>query len=169
MPEQKCQDILHLFRLIGRSGSRQLHLFLLVVCCDFKHEKLGAFSCKRRGLCPNCGARRIAESLALLVDDVLGGYPVRQWVLSIPIPPRLLLARYPSELNKVMQIIHRAIPTHIANKAGFTNKQAKTGAVTLLFLRGSCSWFNLRDRVSGVRVNSIALKVYSAPTYFALK
>ncbi|WP_250884148.1 transposase [Glaciecola sp. XM2] len=31
-----------------------------------------------------------------------------------------------------MQIIHRAISTHIVNKAGFTNKQAKTGAVTLI-------------------------------------
>lgn len=30
-----------------------------------------------------------------------------------------------------MSIIHRAISTHIVNKAGFTNKQAKTGAVTL--------------------------------------
>ncbi|WP_244885007.1 transposase zinc-binding domain-containing protein [Glaciecola punicea] len=30
-----------------------------------------AFSCKRRGFCPSCGARRMAESAALLVDDVL--------------------------------------------------------------------------------------------------
>jgi hypothetical protein len=30
-----------------------------------------------------------------------------------------------------MGIIHRAISTHIVNRAGFSNKQAKTGAVTL--------------------------------------
>ena len=48
----------------------------------------------------------MAESAKLLVDDVLGGYPIRQWVLSLPIPLRLLLARYPKELSKVMQIIH---------------------------------------------------------------
>ena len=46
----------------------------------------------------------MAESAALLVDDVLQGYPIRQWVLSLPIPLRLLLARYPSELSKVMLI-----------------------------------------------------------------
>jgi hypothetical protein len=63
-------------------------------------------SCKRRGFCPSCGARRMAESAALLVDDVLKGYPVRQWVLSLPIPLRLLLARYPSELGEVSGIIH---------------------------------------------------------------
>jgi len=51
--------------------------FLRVVCGDCKHEKLVAFSCKRRGFCPSCGARRMAESAALLVDDVLRGYPIR--------------------------------------------------------------------------------------------
>jgi ribosomal protein S27E len=45
--------------------------FLRVVCGDCKHEKLVAFSCKRHGFCPSCGARRMAESAALLVDDVL--------------------------------------------------------------------------------------------------
>jgi hypothetical protein len=28
-----------------------------------------AFSCKRRGFCPSCGARRMAESAALLVEE----------------------------------------------------------------------------------------------------
>jgi hypothetical protein len=31
-----------------------------------------------------------------------------------------------------MDIIHRAISTHIASRAGFSNKQAKTGAVTII-------------------------------------
>jgi ribosomal protein S27E len=56
------------------------HDFLRVVCGDCKHEKLVAFSCKRRGLCHSCGARRMEESAALLVDDVLCGYPIRKWV-----------------------------------------------------------------------------------------
>jgi ribosomal protein S27E len=119
------------------------HGFLRVVCGDCKHEKLLAFSCKRRGFCPSCGARRMAESAALLVDDVLKGYPVRQWVLSLPIPLRLLLARYPNELSKVMRIIHRAISTHIVNKAGFSNKQAKAGAVTLIQRFGSALNLNI--------------------------
>jgi ribosomal protein S27E len=127
------------FLRCGRLG----HGFLRVVCGDCKHEKLVAFSCKRRGFCPSCGARRMAESIALLVDDVLKGYPIRQWVLSLPIPLRLLLARNPSELSKIMQIIHRAISTHIVNKAGFTNKQAKTGAVTLIQRFGSALNLNI--------------------------
>jgi hypothetical protein len=61
----------------------------------------------------------MAESAALLVDDLLKGYPIRQWILSLPIPLRLLLARYLSELGKVLGIIHHAISTNIANRAGF--------------------------------------------------
>ncbi|WP_435787369.1 transposase [Alteromonas sp.] len=119
------------------------HGFLRVACGHCKHEKLVAFSCKRRGFCPSCGAIRMAISAALLVDDVLKGYPIRQWVLSLPIPLRLLLARYPSELGKVLGIIHRAISTHIVNRAGFSNKQAKTGAVTLIQRFGSALNLNI--------------------------
>ncbi|MFT5675658.1 MAG: ribosomal protein S27E, partial [Paraglaciecola sp.] len=49
--------------------------FLRVRCEDCHHEHLVAFSCKRRGFCPCCGARRMAESAALLVDDVLPHEP----------------------------------------------------------------------------------------------
>ncbi|MGK0371913.1 MAG: hypothetical protein ACJAW1_002157 [Glaciecola sp.] len=85
----------------------------------------------------------MADSAAFLVDDVLCGYPVRQWVLSLPIPLRLLLARYPRELNKVIRIIHRAISTHIVSQAGFSNQQAKTGAVTLIQRFGSALNLNI--------------------------
>jgi ribosomal protein S27E len=60
------------------------HGFLRVKCESCQAEKLVAFSCKRRGFCPSCGARRMAETVALLVDDVLPRQPVRQWVLSLP-------------------------------------------------------------------------------------
>jgi hypothetical protein len=31
-----------------------------------------------------CGAMRMIESAALLVDEVLPSVPIRQWVLSVP-------------------------------------------------------------------------------------
>lgn len=55
-----------------------------------RDEKLLAFSCKKRGFCPSCGARRMADSAALLVDDILPHQPIRQWVLSVPFPLRFL-------------------------------------------------------------------------------
>ena len=68
------------------------HGFLRLRCADCGHDKLVAFSCKRRGFCISCGARRMAQTAAHLVDHVIPHVPVRQWVLSLPIPLRLLLA-----------------------------------------------------------------------------
>ena len=49
------------------------HGFLRVRCEDCHAEKRVAFSCKRRGFCPSCGARRMTDSAALLSDEVLQG------------------------------------------------------------------------------------------------
>jgi hypothetical protein len=59
-----------------------VHGFLRVRCAECAQEKLVAFSCKKRGFCPSCGARRMAETAAHLVDHVIPPVPVRQWVLS---------------------------------------------------------------------------------------
>ena len=85
------------------------HGFLRLRCGDCGHEKLVAFSCKRRGFCPSCGARRMAQSAAHLVDNVIPQVPVRQWVLSFPIPLRILFAAHPQLLTPVLQVIHRVI------------------------------------------------------------
>ena len=80
----------------------------LRLCCDACHaEHLLAFSCKRRGFCPSCGARRMVESAALLVDEVLPPEPIRQWVLSVPFPLRFLFASRPA----LMQARHWALST----------------------------------------------------------
>ena len=48
-------------------------------CPDCGHDFLVAFSCKGRGLCPSCNARRMAETAAHLIDHVFPPLPVRQW------------------------------------------------------------------------------------------
>jgi hypothetical protein len=48
-----------------------------------------------------------------------------------------MLARYTSWLHKALGIIDRAISTHIMSRVDFTNKQAKTGAVTIIQRFGS--------------------------------
>jgi len=125
------------------SCGRLEHGFLRVRCEDCHHEHLVAFSCKRRGFCPSCGARRMVETAALLVDDVLPHKPIRQWVLSFPYPLRFLLANNPQVMGKVLGIVNRAISTHLINKAGFKKMQAHTGAVTLIQRFGSALNLNL--------------------------
>ena len=55
------------------------HGFLRLRCGECGHDKLLAFSCKRRGFCPSCGARRMSQTAAHLVDHVIPHVPVRQW------------------------------------------------------------------------------------------
>jgi len=44
------------------------HSFLRLRCGECGHDKLLAFSCRRRGFCPSCGARRMSQTAAHLVD-----------------------------------------------------------------------------------------------------
>lgn len=117
--------------------------FLRVRCQDCHHERLIAFSCKRRGFCPSCCAKRMIESTALLVDKILPYQPIRQWVLSVPYPLRLLFAKQPIVLGKVLGIVHRAIATYLIKKTGFTHKIARTGAVTFIQRFGSALNLNV--------------------------
>jgi hypothetical protein len=72
----------------------------------------------------------MAESAALLVDDVLPEQPVRQWVLSFPFQLRFLFASNPGVMGQVLGIVFRVISGALLKKAGFTRKHGMTGAVT---------------------------------------
>jgi ribosomal protein S27E len=76
--------------------------FLRLRCEHCHAEKLVSFSCKKRGFCPSCGARRMAETAALLADEVLPERPMRQWVLSLPHALRFLSATDADALTLVL-------------------------------------------------------------------
>ena len=85
----------------------------------------------------------MADSAALLVDDILPHQPMRQWVLSVPFPLRFLFASNPKVITRVLAIVYRTIATHLTHKAGFTKPSAKTGAVTLIQRFGSALNLNI--------------------------
>ena len=85
----------------------------------------------------------MAESAALLVDEVFPEQPVRQWVLSFPYPLRFLFASRPAIMGKVLGIVYRCIATHLIKKAGSSCKVGHTGAVTLIQRFGSALNLNL--------------------------
>jgi ribosomal protein S27E len=101
------------------------HGFVRVRCAECAHEKLVAFSCKRRGFCPSCGARRMAESAAVLVEEVIPRVPVRQWVLSFPVPLRILFAAQPELLTPVLRIVHRVIARFLLKQAGLSPRHSR--------------------------------------------
>lgn len=123
------------------------HGFLRVRCDSCHHEKLVAFSCKKRGLCPSCGARRMVDSSALLTDEVLPKVPLRQWVLSVPFQLRFLFASYPGLMGRALGIVYRTIATWLIHKGGFTHSSARTGAVTFIQRFGSALNLNVHFHI----------------------
>jgi hypothetical protein len=119
------------------------HGFLRVVCEQCHAERLVAFSCKQRGFCPSCGARRMAESARHLADDVFGARPVRQWVLSVPFPLRWLFASKPQVIGPVLAIVQRVIGNSLADQAGVGRASAQCGAVSLIQRFGSALNLNV--------------------------
>jgi hypothetical protein len=108
------------------------HGFLRAQCTSCHHEMLVAFSCKKRGFCPSCGARRMSVTAAHLVDHVLPHKNIRQWVLTFPVPIRLCLAVRPKVMARALDIAHLVIGQYYRKKAGLTANNSKSGAVTLI-------------------------------------
>jgi hypothetical protein len=93
------------------------HGFCRVRCAECGQDELVAFSCKRRGFCPSCGARRMAETAAHLVDHVLPDVPYRQWVLSLPHRVRFLCAHDHELCAGVRRIFAHAVSGHYRRRA----------------------------------------------------
>ena len=132
--------------------------FLRLKCDSCAHEKLIAFSCKKRGFCNSCGARRMSEQAVFLTDWVLPKVRVRQWVLSVPIPMRYWMARNPKLMGVVLSIFLRVITGFQREKAkslGF--KGGESGFVTLIQrFGGSC---NLNVHFHTLAIEAVYRKV----------
>jgi hypothetical protein len=111
------------------------HGFLRLGCDTCQHEMLLAFSCKRRGFCPSCAGRRMAQTAAHLVECVIPWVPTRQWVVSVPIPLRYWMAASKDLTAKVHTIIRTTIAQYYVNQAvkrGIARQQVQSGSVTFL-------------------------------------
>ncbi|MCZ8100479.1 MAG: IS91 family transposase, partial [Burkholderiales bacterium] len=60
----------------------------------------------------------MSQTAAHLVDHVIPLVPVRQWVLSLPIPLRLLLAAQPELVTPVQGVVQRVLERHLRDAAG---------------------------------------------------
>jgi hypothetical protein len=89
----------------------------------------------------------MAETAALLSDEVFPDVPLRQWVISFPFPLRYLFAAHPHAMGKVLRIIYRAISTHLLHKAGLQLNDGATGAVTLIQRFGSALNLNIHFHI----------------------
>lgn len=70
----------------------------------------------------------MAETAALLAEEVFPDVPLRQWVISFPFPLRYLFAAHPQAMGKVLGVFYRAISTYLIYKAGYRLRDSTTGA-----------------------------------------
>ena len=68
---------------------------------------------------------------------------MRQWVLSLPIPLRLLLAAQPVLVTPVLQVVHRVITRRLLDQTGCNAFEADGGAITLIQRFGSAANLNI--------------------------
>jgi hypothetical protein len=116
------------------------HGFLRLGCDTCHHELLVPFSCKRRGFCPSCAGRRMAQMAAHLVEQVLPWVPTRQWVVSVPIPLRYWMACSQDLTAQVHTIIRATIGQYYVNQAvqrGSERAIVHPGSVTFIQRFGS--------------------------------
>jgi hypothetical protein len=116
------------------------HGFLRLGCDTCHKELLLAFSCKRRGFCPSCAGRRMAQTAAHLVERVLPWVPTRQWVVSVPVPLRYWMAASQELTAQVHTIIRTTIGQYYVNKAvarGLKRASLQPGSVTFMQRFGS--------------------------------
>ena len=120
------------------------HGFTVLSCDACGQQVPVAFSCKHRGLCPSCCAKRTSEIAVHLVDNVLPIAPYRQWVTTFPYALRYWLA----SSRKLTGIVHRRVAamiqlyyTHKAEERGI--KGAVAGGVTFVQRFGSALNLNV--------------------------
>jgi hypothetical protein len=89
-------------------------------------------------------ARRTSQTAAHMVDQVIPHLPVRQWVLSLPIPLRVLLAAQPELVAPVLQVVQRVITRHLLAGAQIEADEGHGGAVTLIQRLGSAASLNIQ-------------------------
>jgi hypothetical protein len=121
------------------------HGFLRLHCDACGHDRLVTFSCKRRGFCPSCGGRRMADTAAHLVDRVLPAVPVRQWVLTLPYPLRYRCAYDAPLTSEVLRAFLRALFSALRRRAKsrWGAPRGQCGSVTFVQRFGSALNLNV--------------------------
>src|SRR6266567_277441 len=120
--------------------------FLRLGCDTCHKELLVPFSCKRRGFCPSCAARRMAQTAAHLVECVIPWVPTRPWVVSVPVPLRYWMAASQDLTAHVHTIIRTTIGQYYVNQAvtrGCERANLQPGSVTFIQRFGSAINLNL--------------------------
>ena len=130
------------------------HGFIRLQCAACCEEVVVAFSCKKRGFCPSCCAKRMAEAATHLTQNVLPLVPYRQFLVSFPIPLRYWLDTNKRFAAEVFGLVSREIHRYYiakATAAGIIN--AKPGSMAFTQRWGSA--LNLNPHLHIISIDGV--------------
>ena len=131
--------------------------FTRLKCKDCKKETLLAFSCKKRGFCASCTAKKMAEIAAHLVDNILPRAPYRQFVLSVPIALRYWMATDKKLTAKIHKIF--AEETNFLYQARAGKRGLKTiGSGSIDFIQRFGGAINLNIHFHLLQMGGVYIK-----------
>ena len=113
--------------------------FVRVKCDDCTNEQLLAFSCKKRGFCPSCGAKRMAETAAHLLENILPRVKIRQYVLSVPFPLRYWMASD----KKLLAKVHKIFASEVERFYTGIRRKNRSGSIAFVQRFGSALNLNV--------------------------
>ena len=125
------------------------HGFLRVRCKDCGHSRVVAFSCKRRGFCPSCLGRRMADTVAFCVEHLFPQVPARQYVLSVPYALRFKMAYSPDATSVVLGAFISAVNSDLRRRARQRKLHGRlqTGSLSVVQRFGSSLNLNVHFHV----------------------
>jgi hypothetical protein len=105
--------------------------FARVRCRKCPQEFLVAFSCRSRGLCPSCGAKRAAELAAFLVEEVVADVGHAQWVFTVPKMLRVYFLHHRKLLGDLSRAAYETVKELMSAAAG-EEKGFRPGVVSMV-------------------------------------
>jgi hypothetical protein len=110
--------------------------------CDTCHgERLLLFSCRQRGICPSCDAKRAAAFAAFLNDDVFENVPHAMWVLTISKMLRVYFLHHRELLGELSRCAYQTI-RELMTAAAFEQKGFRPGMVSVVQTFGEAARFH---------------------------
>ncbi|MDD5628859.1 MAG: transposase [Elusimicrobia bacterium] len=110
------------------------------------------FSCKVRGLCPSCDAKRATVTMANAVDRLLPEQGYRQWVLVVPKRLRFLMDIHWELAGEVASILAREVELFLARRCG------EGAPANISFVQRFGSRLNLHPHIHAVISDGVFFK-----------
>ena len=127
--------------------------FLRIQCESCSQAHLVAFSCKKRGFCPSCGASRMTEVSRHLSQELFHNKPLRQWVLTFPYNLRMMIVSVPGLQSQLIRIFHRILNRHYCKLGNLGVNEGKSGIVT--FIQRFGAGLNLNPHLHSIAADGV--------------